>query len=167
MTAKPIQGGEKNGEKKPKPERKKRSLKSSNTAKAATGGKSRTQPGAESGTKTASKLTKPPKAEVTAAAAAIPIRLAKRPPRTAEEIDNGITASDITRMARRAGVVRMSRDIYAKTRRSMRKFLAEIVKDTILYMDTMRRENEPGGTVSAKHVTAALRKNNQTVWGFD
>ena len=95
-----------------------------------------------------------------------------RPVRTPEEIDRGITSSDIKRMCRRAGIERLASDIYGQARKSLREFLKEIIKDAVLYMENTRGEVDEatartGGTVSSKHVVAALKNNGMVVWGLE
>lgn len=74
----------------------------------------------------------------------------------------GITNPAIRRLARRGGVKRISGNVYEATRRYLKTFLESVVKDAITYAQHSRRK-----TVSVSDVLHALKRQNQTVYGFD
>src|SRR6056297_2663946 len=75
---------------------------------------------------------------------------------------HGISKPAIRRLARRGGVKRISNLMYAEMRGVLHKFLTQIVKDAVVYVEHARRK-----TVTAKDVVAALKRQNKTLYGFD
>ncbi|RDW69509.1 hypothetical protein BP6252_08529 [Coleophoma cylindrospora] len=55
----------------------------------------------------------------------------------------GITKSDIRRMARRGGVKRISADVYDEMRTAMKKYLERILRDCVAIVDGMHRHIRP------------------------
>jgi histone H3/H4 len=75
---------------------------------------------------------------------------------------NGITKPAIRRLARRAGVKRLSGLIYEETRGALKVFLENVIRDTVTYTEHCRRK-----TVTALDVVSALKKQGRTIYGFD
>jgi histone H4 len=73
----------------------------------------------------------------------------------------GITKPAIRRLARRAGVKRVSGLVYEETRNVLKVFLENIVKDAIAYTEHSRRK-----TVTAMDVVHALKRQGRTLYGF-
>eukprot|EP00536_Pseudo-nitzschia_multiseries_P009953 jgi/Psemu1/24612/gm1.24612_g len=73
----------------------------------------------------------------------------------------GITKPAIRRLARRAGVKRMSGLIYEETRKVLKAFLEDLVRDAVTYTEHARRK-----TVTAKDVVYALKRQGRTIYGF-
>ncbi|CAH0386032.1 unnamed protein product [Bemisia tabaci] len=69
----------------------------------------------------------------------------------------GVTKSAIRRLARRAGVKRVSELIYRETRGIIKIFLTNIIHDAITYMEHARRK-----TVTVVDVIYALRRQGRT-----
>lgn len=72
---------------------------------------------------------------------------------------DGITKPAIRRLARRAGVKRLSGLIYDETRSCLRIFLESILRDTVLYMEHSKRK-----TVTVMDVLYALKRNNRILY---
>lgn len=73
----------------------------------------------------------------------------------------GITKPAIRRLARRAGVRRISELIYKETRDVLRIFLTNVIRDSMIYMEHARRR-----TLTAKDVVYALKHQGKTIYGF-
>nr|XP_018897557.1 PREDICTED: histone H4-like [Bemisia tabaci] len=73
----------------------------------------------------------------------------------------GVTKSAIRRLARRAGVKRVSELIYRETRDIIKIFLTNIIHDAITYTEHARRK-----TVMVADVIYALRRQGRTVSDF-
>ena len=73
----------------------------------------------------------------------------------------GITKPAIRRLARRGGVKRISSLIYEETRGVIKAFLANIIRDAIVYTTHANRK-----TVIAKDIIYALKRQGKTVYGF-
>ena len=73
----------------------------------------------------------------------------------------GITKPAIRRLARRAGVKRISGFIYEETRGVLRAFLENIIRDAVVYTDNAKRK-----TVTAMDVVYALKRQGKTIYGF-
>lgn len=84
------------------------------------------------------------------------IRRHKKPSFGAVE---GITKPAIRRLARRAGVKRLSGMIYSETRSCLKAFLEEVIKDTVLYMEHGNRK-----TVTPMDVLYALKRQNRILY---
>ncbi|VEU33990.1 unnamed protein product [Pseudo-nitzschia multistriata] len=74
----------------------------------------------------------------------------------------GITKPAIRRLARRAGVKRMSGLIYEETRKVLKIFLHNLIRDAVIYTEHARRK-----TLTAKDVVYALKRQGRTLYGFD
>ncbi|KAI1716016.1 centromere kinetochore component CENP-T histone fold domain-containing protein [Ditylenchus destructor] len=73
----------------------------------------------------------------------------------------GITKPAIRRLARRAGVVRISGFVYEETRNVLKIFLENVIRDAILYCEHARRK-----TVTAMDVVYALKRQGRTLYGL-
>ena len=72
---------------------------------------------------------------------------------------DGITHPDIARMAHRAGILRMSSDLYEAVDAFIYDYLSDILKDSIIYTEYSKRR-----TVSVGDVKMALQRKNQTLY---
>ncbi|PIO75308.1 core histone H2A/H2B/H3/H4 [Teladorsagia circumcincta] len=73
----------------------------------------------------------------------------------------GITKGAIRRLARRAGVKRISHLIYEETRAVLKVFLEDLIRDAVIYCEHVRRK-----TVTAMDVVYALKRRGYTIYGF-
>ena len=73
----------------------------------------------------------------------------------------GITKPAIRRLARRAGVKRISGLIYGEIRGVLKIFLQNIIRDTVVYTEHAKRK-----TVSCMDVVYALKRQGKTLYGF-
>lgn len=75
---------------------------------------------------------------------------------------DGITKPAIRRLARRGGVKRISSEVYNETKFVLKSFLENVVRDAITYTEHARRK-----TVTAMDVIYALKRQGQTLYGFN
>ena len=80
--------------------------------------------------------------------------------KTRPELVNGITKGDIRRVARRAGVKRISSTIYPATRDFLLDWLEGVVKDSLIFMEHAKRS-----TVRSSDVVYALKRRGQNMYG--
>ena len=73
----------------------------------------------------------------------------------------GITKPAIRRVARRAGVKRISGIIYEETRGVLKVFLENVIRDAVTYTEHAKRK-----TVTAMDVVYALKRQGRTLYGF-
>lgn len=73
----------------------------------------------------------------------------------------GLTKPDIRRLARKAGVKRISVDTYDEARTALTSFLRTILKDVGVITEGARRM-----TVTVPDVLMALKRNGRTLYGF-
>ena len=73
----------------------------------------------------------------------------------------GITKPAIRRLARRAGVKRISGLIYEETRGVLKVFLENLIHDAVIYTEHAWRK-----TVTALDIVYALKRQGRTVYGF-
>lgn len=73
----------------------------------------------------------------------------------------GITKPAIRRLARKAGVKRISGLIYDETRSALREFLEDVLRDASTYCEHARRK-----TVTALDVVYALKRRGRSLYGF-
>eukprot|EP00644_Phytophthora_capsici_P014396 jgi/Phyca11/98892/e_gw1.3.200.1 len=73
----------------------------------------------------------------------------------------GIAKPAIRRLARRAGIIRMSGLVYHETRAVLRVFLGNLVRDAVTYTEHGKRK-----TVTAMDVLHALKRQGRTLYGF-
>jgi histone H4 len=86
---------------------------------------------------------------------------AKRHRKVMRENIQGITKPAIRRLARRGGVKRISGDIYEEARGVLRRFLENVIRDSVTYTEHARRK-----TVTAIDVVSALKRQGRTLYGF-
>lgn len=86
---------------------------------------------------------------------------AKRHRKVLRDNIKGITKPAIRRLARRAGVRRISGMIYDETRKVMRDFLEDIVQRASVYTEHAKRR-----TVTAMDVVYALKSKGKILYGF-
>ena len=70
----------------------------------------------------------------------------------------GITKPAIRRLARRAGVKRISGLVYQETREILRVFLETVIQDAVMYSEHAKRK-----TVTALDVVYALKRQGRTL----
>ena len=70
-----------------------------------------------------------------------------------------ISNTALKRLAQRAGVTRISKDIFDMTRQEMVVFLQKIMTDVILYAEHAKRK-----TVTVSDVTSALKRHGRTLY---
>lgn len=87
-----------------------------------------------------------------------------RPKRHREirDSDRGLTDGAIKRIARRAGVKRIAKEIFPEARIVVKMFLERAVKNAITYTDYKKRK-----TVSVSDVLNGLRRQGQNLYGFE
>ena len=73
----------------------------------------------------------------------------------------GVTKPAIRRLARRAGVKRISGMIYGETRLVLKDFLTKVIQQALVYTEIARRK-----TVTAMDVVYALKNQGRTLYGF-
>ncbi len=73
----------------------------------------------------------------------------------------GVSKQAIRRLARRAGVKRMSEGIYTEAPLALRAWLKTIVRDAVVYADHARRF-----TLTVNDVILALKRNGSTLYGY-
>ena len=81
----------------------------------------------------------------------------------------GITKPAIRRLARRAGIKRISGEIYEETRAVLKSaFLEPIIRDAVLYAGHRNRGGGPhmAKTITYMDVIHALKRNGRTLYGF-
>ena len=86
---------------------------------------------------------------------------AKRHRKVLRENSHGITKPAIRRLARRAGVKRISGLIYDETRTVLKVFVEKVIRDAVIYTQHARRK-----TVTAMDVVYALKRQGRTLYGF-
>ena len=87
---------------------------------------------------------------------------AKRHRKLLRESIYGITKAAIRRMARRAGIKRISGFVYEETRGVLKAFLTNIIRDAIEYTKHAQRK-----TVTSMDVVYSLKRQGRTIYGFD
>ena len=86
---------------------------------------------------------------------------AKRHRKVLRDNIQGITKPAIRRLARRGGVKRISGMMYDETRKVLKSFLENVVKDAVTYTEHARRK-----TVTALDIVYALKRQGKTLYGF-
>lgn len=85
----------------------------------------------------------------------------KKPKRykEADEKIKKITNGSIKRIARRAGIPRISAPMYDETRIKLEKFIKELMKNAVTYQEYCRRK-----TINSKDVVAALERMDKKIY---
>src|SRR6218665_154016 len=86
---------------------------------------------------------------------------AKRHRKVLRDNIQGITKPAIRRLARRAGVKRISGLIYEETGGVLKVFLEKVIRDAVTYTEHAKRR-----TVTAMDVVYALKRQDRTLYGF-
>lgn len=86
----------------------------------------------------------------------------KRHRKAVRQRDAHVTKPAIRRLARRAGVKRVSGLIYEETRMVLKAFLEATVKDAVAVTEHANRK-----TVTASDVVYALKRQGKPIFGFD
>jgi len=86
---------------------------------------------------------------------------AKRHRRILRDNIQGISKPEIRRLARRAGIKRISGEFYEQGREALREFLKTIIGDAITYAEHANRK-----TIKAMDVIYSLKRNGRTLYGF-
>ena len=73
----------------------------------------------------------------------------------------GVTKPAIRRLARRAGVKRLSGLMYEEVRGILKVFLENVIRDAVTYTEHARRK-----TVINLDVVYALKRQGRTLYGF-
>jgi histone H4 len=73
----------------------------------------------------------------------------------------GITRPAIRRLARRGGVKRIGLTIYDDVRALIKRFLEEVIHDTVTYTEHARRK-----TVTVMDVVYALKRQGRALYGY-
>ena len=87
---------------------------------------------------------------------------AKRHRKLLRDSEYGITKAAIRRLARRGGVKRISGLIYEETRGVLKRFLENLLRDTVEYTKHAKRK-----TVTSMDVVHALKRQGKTIYGFN
>ncbi|GMF30595.1 unnamed protein product [Phytophthora lilii] len=87
---------------------------------------------------------------------------AKRHRKILRDCIQGVSKPAIRRLARRAGVVRISGLIYHETRAVLRVYLTNLIRDAVTYAEHANRK-----TVACMDVVYALKRQGQILYGFD
>ena len=77
------------------------------------------------------------------------------------ELLKKITKPSIRRIARRAGVKRLSQPMYVEARSLLDKFLETVLRGSIIYTLNGKRT-----TISAMDVVYSLKRSGRTLYGF-
>lgn len=72
----------------------------------------------------------------------------------------GISKRDIRRLARRAGVTRLSSDVYEEMRGVLKCYMENLLRDAITYTEHAHRK-----TVIAADIVYALKRRGITMYG--
>lgn len=86
---------------------------------------------------------------------------AKRHRKILRDNIQGITKPGIRRLARRAGVKRLSGMIYEETRGVLKTFLERVIRDAVIYCEHSRRK-----TVTSMDVVYSAKRQGRTLYGF-
>ena len=72
-----------------------------------------------------------------------------------------VTRQDIRRLARRGGIQRISELVYGETRKVLKTFLENVIRDAVIYVVHSKRK-----TITALDVHFALKRHGRTLYGF-
>ncbi|KAE8969026.1 hypothetical protein PR002_g27559 [Phytophthora rubi] len=86
---------------------------------------------------------------------------AKRHRKILRDSIQGLTNPSIRRLARRAGVVRISGLIYHETWAVLRVYLSSVIRDALTYAEHANRK-----TIMYMDILYALKRQGQTLYGF-
>ncbi|XVF86093.1 hypothetical protein PTKIN_Ptkin18bG0013400 [Pterospermum kingtungense] len=74
----------------------------------------------------------------------------------------GITKPVILRLVRKGGMKRINGFIYEETRRVFKKFIENVIRDAITYIEHARRK-----TVTAMDVVYTFKRRGRALYSFD
>ena len=74
---------------------------------------------------------------------------------------DGITKPAIRRLARKGGVKRISGMMYEETRKVLKTFLENVIRDCVTYTEHAQRK-----TITSVNIVYALKRQGQTLYGF-
>ena len=86
---------------------------------------------------------------------------AKRHRKILKDNIEGITKPAIRRLARRAGIERLSGEVYQTIREEINSFLRGLVETSVVYTESANRK-----TIVAMDVVYALKRQGRTIYGF-
>ena len=87
---------------------------------------------------------------------------AKRHQHNKKDPIKGITKPAIRRLCRRGGIKRIGGLVYEETRAVLKAWLDNVMQDSLTYCAHARRT-----TVTAADIVYALKRQGQTIYGFD
>ena len=85
----------------------------------------------------------------------------KRLKKVLRDSSRGITKGSVRRLARRAGVKRISGLLYEEVRGVLKSFVEGVVRDSTAYTEHSRKR-----TVTTGAVVAALKKRGRMLYGY-
>ncbi|PYH96288.1 histone H4.2 [Aspergillus ellipticus CBS 707.79] len=80
---------------------------------------------------------------------------------------DGITRPALRRLARRGGVVRIKKDVYAEVRRVIKDHMTDIMRHVINILDSATTPRHERKVVTNRDVVFALNRMGKTLYGFD
>ena len=86
---------------------------------------------------------------------------AQRHHQSQKPVLEGITRGDLRRLARKGGVVRLAMPIYDHSRKIMRVFLRDLLKNAIIYTTACKRK-----TVTGMDVAMAMKRQGCSLYGM-
>jgi len=75
---------------------------------------------------------------------------------------HGISKQSIRRLARRAGVMRMSALVCEEARAVLKVFVSNLIQDAVVYTEHANRK-----TVTMRDIVYALKHQGRTIYGYD
>ena len=78
-----------------------------------------------------------------------------------KEREELIPKQGIRKLARKAGVKRMSKDVIQPARELLRKYVEQVIQDSLVYTEHARRK-----TMTAMDIVHALKRRKTTLYGF-
>lgn len=85
----------------------------------------------------------------------------KRVKKLVKSSSSGVTKGSVRRLARRAGVKRISGLLYEEVRGVLKSFVEKVVADAVSYTEYARKR-----TVTCGAVVAALKKRGRMLYGY-
>ena len=87
---------------------------------------------------------------------------AKRHSKVTVNAIEGITKAAIVRLARRAGVTRLSHNVYEQLRAILKRFTIDVLTDVVSYTEYDRRH-----TIGGKDVSRALKRQGRPLYSTE
>jgi histone H4 len=85
----------------------------------------------------------------------------KRLKKVVKDSVKGVTSPAIRRLARRAGIKRISGLLYDEVRGVLKSFVESVVRDAIAYTESAKRKS-----VQPSDVVNALRRRGKAIYGY-